>query len=348
MTAASAPAASTPTVEAPRLLDFSSGYAYALVIAFTAANAVFVSLNQDSLGQPIAGWLALVIITGAALLLVRGREEKLALNSAVAIVLAAIVVTALILETLQPDPDGAFGRAEWFRSSNTLLLTFVALRSRPVLAVIGYLGMAGVEVLLLGAAGEAPLDGILPLLDVRTVSIIGGVLLNRILVVSRRGIDEANRRATDIESRARADRQVAALRRQRMEEVMATAGDALTRVARGGPFSEEHIREFTVAEAALRDGVRARTLTELDGVEKATRDARLRGVAVTLLDDRGEPGLSAGESAEVRRATVAALAGAAAGETLTVRLLPPDRAETATIVAESGAGIRRSAVSPAH
>lgn len=335
-------------VAAPRLLDYSSGYAYALVIAFTVANTVFVALNQDSLGHPVAGWLALAIITAAALLLVRGRDEQLALTSAIAVALAAIVVSGLILETLQPDPDGLFGRAEWFRSSNTLLLTFVALRSRPVVAVAGYVGMAGVDVLLLSSEGGDPWTGLDPLLDVRTVSIIGGILLNRILVISRRGIKDANRRATDIESRTRADRQVAALRRQRMEEVMATAGDALTRVARGGPFTEENLREFTVAEAALRDGVRARTLTELAGVKKATRDARLRGVTVTLLDDRGEHGLAAEEVAEVRRATVAALSGAAAGETVTVRLLPSDREETATIVAESGAGIRRSTVSPAH
>ncbi|GMA35471.1 hypothetical protein GCM10025876_16750 [Demequina litorisediminis] len=113
------------------------------------------------------------------------------------------------------------------------------------------------------------------------------------------------------------------IRRTRAAELATLAVPLLERIRRGGPFADDERAEFARAEARLRDGVRGRSLA-LPEVVEAVEAARMRGVQVTILDDRGAP-IDDGEAlGRMVQAIVEVLAAACTGS-VTVRLLPAGR-----------------------
>jgi hypothetical protein len=123
-------------------------------------------------------------------------------------------------------------------------------------------------------------------------------------------------------------------RARRHAELAETVAPLLERIASGAPISAEDRREFAVAEAELRDGLRARGL-RVPVVTEAARAARRRGVDVVLLDDSG-----AGASDDEVEAFAAVVAEALHRSTdgrVTARLLPPGRPVLGTVVADGSA-----------
>ncbi len=77
-------------------------------------------------------------------------------------------------------------------------------------------------------------------------------------------------------------------RRTRVEELAQRATPLLNRIASATVTTADDRIDYLLAEATLRDSVRARSLHTPE-IAKATAEARARGVEVTLLDDRGQP-----------------------------------------------------------
>ena len=88
-------------------------------------------------------------------------------------------------------------------------------------------------------------------------------------------------------------------------------------------------------------GIRASGFSS-ERIAEATRQARERGLTVTLLDDRGID-LIDGERDVVEEALLEQLTTTADGS-ITARLSPHDRGELATIVVEEGGEYRRVVV----
>jgi hypothetical protein len=95
-----------------------------------------------------------------------------------------------------------------------------------------------------------------------------------------------------------------------------------------------------LAEATLRDGVRAPSLN-LPDVIRATTAARRRGVEVTLLDDRGAP-LPTEDALRILVARFTEVVRGLQEGKVAVRLAPVGRRVAASIVVESRGQVRRS------
>lgn len=139
-------------------------------------------------------------------------------------------------------------------------------------------------------------------------------------------------RSVDAAAAAGAVEAARRIQEQRATELAEVAVPVLTRIASGDELTEQMRAEIVRVEAQLRDSVRGRSLAVPAIVDAATR-ARERGVDVTLLDDRGAPIASGTQMIEVVRTVEKALDQAEAGS-VTVRLLPPGREESLTIVSQ--------------
>jgi hypothetical protein len=158
----------------------------------------------------------------------------------------------------------------------------------------------------------------------------------------RRTGDEIEKVTAATSMGAIAEATAAAARRerdQRLTELGGFATDLLEKLASGQPISDADRIEFAVAEAEVRDSVRARSL-RLPEIVTAAREARRRGVEVVLLDDGGPGAHTADDLASVATELSHALDTATDGR-ITARLLPAGRASIATIVIDGSVYERR-------
>ena len=96
-----------------------------------------------------------------------------------------------------------------------------------------------------------------------------------------------------------------------------------------------------LAEAHLRDAIRAPTLSRSD-VGEAAWHARERGVTVTMFDEGGMDNLDANVAQRVL-GDIAAMLAALPDGSVTVRIQPPRRTLLATVVADTdGHQLRRA------
>jgi hypothetical protein len=254
------------------------------------------------------------------------RGDRLSLGVTVFAILAG---PANVLIVSWQVVDG--GYTTWYMGAATVVLSFMSLRGRIMFAWIGF-ALLTAAIAWWGLATEAGhalallvITRQLPVLIVGTLAAVG---------LGRTGDDIVRLTA---ETAARAGAEAAALaataeRIKRLAELENSIGPLLTRIAKGPALNEEERRESAVAEAGLRDTMRARALC-LAPVVEAARDARRRGVEVLLLDDSDPSTIRPDDVAELGRVVSAALHRAKDGR-VTARLLPPGRASIGTVVAD--------------
>lgn len=140
------------------------------------------------------------------------------------------------------------------------------------------------------------------------------------------GLREA--RALQIAEKAAADaaQEERARQLRRLDDL---ARPLLRRIAQT-PLDDDARREARLAEATLRDSIRARAL-DVGEITTAARGARARGVTVQLLDDGGLTGQDRDVVARVHTAIAGRLDDTAWGS-MTVRVHPPGRSTLVTIV----------------
>lgn len=127
------------------------------------------------------------------------------------------------------------------------------------------------------------------------------------------------------------------VRAEQLSRVAREAGGVLQRVADGAPGPGDR-NLARLIEARLRDRLRAPRLA-VEPMASAANAARERGVEVLLLDD-GDVDAPLGP--ENQALVLGALQDAAPGARVTVRLTPPDRAGTGTIVVIDGDRLERA------
>lgn len=315
-------------VDSSQLLRLSSDPARVVMGLFIFSNILYAFATLDEVKNPLPVIAAMVIVNGAAVLLVLDRPDPFPV-SLTAVVVAAVAVSTLLVAFQLPDV-GPPGRASWHLGSNTWMLFFLAMRRRPGAAWLGYVLMASGTLAWSTAVGRGALDGAL-LLDTHAAILFVGTLFEVNLRRTAKRINEYGEHSVASAVEAAEGATSAQIRQQRVLELRASAVPLLESLVEHGPPQTDSARlQYATSEALLRDGVRGRSLITPRIAAAATR-ARERGVEVTLLDDRGE-GLESGDAMmRMRDAIVAELDAAHAGA-VTVRLAPRGRSVAVSIV----------------
>ncbi len=317
------------SVDPSQLLRLSSTPAKIVMTLFMATNVVYVIASLNAVKHALPIWVAVVLVNGAAALLLANRPDPFPLWWSLGIVAAVGGSTALVAFQL-PD-SGPIGRAAWHLGANAWVLFLLALRRRVALAWVGYAAMAGITAYWGASVGRGALTGLLEL-DAQTALLFVGSLFALNLRRTSRRINEIRAELADAAAEEAEARTSSAIRLRRVNELRATTGPLLEQLAeQGAPADAAARKVFGSAEAQLRDGVRGRSLVNPE-IVSATASARERGVDVDLLDDRGAVLASAAAVERMTAHVVASLEAAQGGSTVTVRLGPAGRAVAVSIV----------------
>lgn len=233
---------------------------------------------------------------------------------AIVTVTAAAVIPILCYSQLKVEdlsPGGSY--LTWFIGATATMLAVVALRGRLVLSLIGLLIVIA-ETLAWGGldvVSNVGLIGAFQLVGAAAAVSIG-------LQTSIRAAKKYGELASLVE--AQTARQTASRleRKNRIESALRAAQPVLQRIIDlRGKLSEADRYELLLTEFALRDEVQGGNLLD-NGVRIAIRDARRRGVEVTLFDDGGMDEASSEDANAIRNSIARAIDSADTG-TVAVR-----------------------------
>lgn len=263
-----------------RLLGATGPGAWALAALFGVTHAVIAFwVDPDYTGSPL-GFLALLLMIGAAVVLVLPQLSPLPHVAAAGIVGASTFATAAGLWQLEADEWR--GWVTWYIGASSYLAFTLALRGRFWWGVVDLLAITAVAMHWTSVKTGDPVAGIgltyaqlilfgagafFALWLRRTADRIAAFQETRL----RRESAEGARSAAD-EERAR-----------EIRIIRESAGVALERIA-AGVVDDDERREHQLLEAELRDRIRGRGLA-VASVTDAAREARRRGASVALLDD---------------------------------------------------------------
>jgi hypothetical protein len=300
--------------------------ARAFIWAYYVTMAVLALWTIGDVRSPLPTLIGLGLFAAVCLALSVDRAETLALSTT-AFVCAVGVCNALLI-SWQLE---AGGHSQWYFGAGTVALFFVSLRGHRLLAWVGFIPLAAV-IAVWGATTDTGLVDALALIGRQVPVLLTGTLLATSLSRSGKAIARLTAEASRRSATAAAAEATAVERNARLAVLDSVATPLLARIVDGAPLTSEDRQEFALAEAALRDGLRARSLS-VPAVIDAVRDARRRGVGVVLLDDSSPGSVTAEDLERVVQAIVAAVRAARDGR-VTARLLPPGREVVATIVVD--------------
>ena len=301
-----------------------------LLWAYVATSGALAVWSIGEVRSPWPTLLGLLVLVGVGVLLTLDSSQPLRRSTAVTVAIAWTAVSVLVSWQLEV----AGGHSQWYFGAATVTMFFVGLRGRQGIAWLGFLAQA-VVIVLWGATSEFGVVTALLLVGKQLPILIVGTLFT---VGLRRTTSTIARLTAKTSTRAiveAAELASTAERNARLQELDALATPLLARLVDGTPLTDADRLEFAVAEAELRDGLRARSLT-VPAVVAAARAARQRGVEVVLLDDRYPEIPDAATLDTITSDLVTALDAASAGRVV-ARLLPPGRDEAATILSDTGA-----------
>lgn len=318
-----------------------NGWAGWLVLGiYGLGTSIIAVLNLGGLVVPPLGVLALALLWSGLLVLGLPNNEPLELRSTLALVLIVAATTAISSWNVA-DPS-APGYATWPLGAMTFLLFVLALRGRRGFAWIGFTVLAIVSVVAALATDQDVVRVINDVLRQSATLIIGtlfAIVLRRATQTITAIQNNQLTRATMAAATTAASKERAA-QNARLEK---DARPALQRIIDDIPLSHDELRHFALLESTLRDGIRATGFSS-ERVAEAARTARVRGLRVVLLDDRGTE-LGDEDQVRVEDALLQQLDETTEGS-VTARLSPDDRDEIATIVVEEAGEYRRVVVTP--
>ena len=315
-----------PPVRRLAISQLTGTWARIFISAYYLTMAVLALWTLGDVRSPWPTLVGLVLFAAACVALVLDTGPRLSLR--VTLFVGAVGVVNALLISWQLERGG---HSQWYFGAGTVMLFFMSLRGRIVPAWLWFAATAAI-IAVWGATTDTGLAeaGILigrqaPIVLVGTLFAIG---LRRTGEAIERLTEQTSLRAT-AEAIAQATSQERSLRLAALDEV---ATPLLTRLVDGPAIRPEERLEFAIAEAELRDSLRARTLNT-PTVAAAARDARRRGIGVILLDD-SEPGTVAPADLDRAVALTSSTLRTARDGRVTARLLPAGRDKVATIVVD--------------
>lgn len=274
----------TPRADVARLLGATGPGAWALAALFGLTYVVISFWSGGDHARSPLGVTALVLMVGAAVVLVLPQLSPLPRLAATGVVGAQVFAAAAGLWQL--EPDAWRGWVTWYIGASSYLSFTLALRGRFWWGVAGQLALTAVAVVWTGSTTGEPLRGI-DIVYAQLILFGAGAFFALWL---RRTADRIAafqetrlRRESAEGSRSAADEE----RARQLRVIRASAGSALARIA-AGTVTDEERHDHLLLEAELRDRIRGRSLA-VSPLAEAAREARRRGAVVALLDDlRGE------------------------------------------------------------
>ncbi|MEV7132620.1 hypothetical protein AB0N24_06980 [Arthrobacter sp. NPDC093128] len=254
-----------------------------LCAVFVAVHITLGLLSLDMVSASGPVYFAMAIYLGAVALLLIPRPGKLPLGSAIAALVAVVLVTLLVNSVLPTDRWP--GYASWHLAATYTVLVILNVRGRVLVSWIGVLLSAALMTLWASGTSMGVVGGLM--LNIATagwVTVstgIGHLLRSNDRRVGQYSADA--RRAADWFATEQA---LHIARTEWLEHVRDVAGPGLRRIADAShDVTEAERQELKLIEAQFRDEIRGRVLAT-DEVVEAARHARERGVTVQLLDDR--------------------------------------------------------------
>lgn len=297
-----------------------------VIWVYFATNAMLGLWTLDGVRSPIPTILALCVLAAVCVAASLDTGDRISRGTTVLILVSGPLMAVLVSWNLVYG-----GYTQWYFGAGTVALFYLGLRGRIKLAWLGYAALSA-TILVWGTTTEIGLTNAIVLVARQAPILIVGTLFATGL---RRTGDEIEKVTAAASVGAIAEATATAARRernQRLAELEGFATELLEKLASGAPITDADRVEFAVAEAEVRDSVRARSL-RLPEVVTAAREARRRGVEVVLLDDGGAAPRDPAALAAVGTALATALDAATDGR-VTARLLPPGRDALATIVSD--------------
>lgn len=293
---------------------------------YFATNVMLAVWTLDGVRTPLPTIIALMVLLAVCVAATLDTGDRISRTTTILILVSGPVMSLLVSWNLVYG-----GYTQWYFGAGTVALFYLGLRGRIGLAWIGY-AVLSATILTWGTTTDIGFSNAVVLVARQAPILIVGTLFANGL---RRTGDDIEKVTAAASMGAIAEASAAAARNerdQRLTELGGFATDLLEKLAGGDPITPEDRIEFAVAEAEVRDSVRARSL-RLPAVVTAARDARRRGVEVVLLDDSDPAANTAEELEEVGTHLAAALDAATDGR-VTARLLPAGRETLATIVVD--------------
>ena len=269
------------------------------------------------LAPVIAGLLAM----GLAALALLKRWPAHRMPGRAAALVAATAGGANVLVVFQIDFTGWPGYTSWCIGAGTTLCCGLIARERPRQAWAGLVLILTVIGIWTLSTGRNPVN-IFALGSGQFSTLLIWHLTARISIgiTARTAASEAA--GAEITAQRRAHRESETLMRQAMTTVRQRVEPLLTAIAEGAPITAGMRTRARMLEAELRDERRAPFFTGTRVIESA-RAARIRGIDVILLDDRGTSGGLTDDAQKVVIGQAArALDDARQGQVV-IRLLPP-------------------------
>ena len=293
---------------------------------YVVAMAALALWTIGDVRQPWPTFVAVIIFAAACVAITLDTGERLSLRVSIFVIVAGVMNSFLVSWQLIN-----LGYSQWFVGAGAIALLFVSMRGRIGLAWLGF-ALLCVPTVIWGITVEGRLIDAVLVLARQVPALIIGTLFATAL----QGTAERVRRLTaESMLRAGAEAATTATAREREERLLSLgefATPLLEKLASGAAITPADRLEYALAEAELRDGLRAPSLV-LPDVSAAARSARRRGVEVVLLDDSDPSVLGPGDLARAA-SRIAALINASKGGRVTARLLPPGRGTIATIVVD--------------
>lgn len=309
------------------MVELTSVGARQLIWAYFVTMVGLAVWTIEDVASPYPTLVAVVAFACVSVIFTFCSADRLPVEWAWVVTGLSVVATGLVLWQL----TSTAGYASWVMGASGTALFFMGLRGRLLLSWVGF-GLLALVIIAWGLTTSAGLA--VALLDAahQAAVLIAGTLFATSL---KRTGDEVERLTDEATDRAISESQQLAIEAERRERLLALGEfvtPLLARLASGTSISPDERLEFALAEAELRDGLRARAL-QLPRIAVAAREARRRGVEVVLLDDSDSSALEA-EAVHGASRRIAELLDDAHDGRVTVRLLPAGREAIATVVVD--------------
>lgn len=324
-------AGAAPRVHSARELLGLTGVAPAVLVAFFIVTYAVVGYSTALPGTLWIETIAVLLVSGAAIALIVADGDPMPLGVTVAIGLAGPMATGLVFSTLTAA-EHTFLSA-WPLSATTALSFYLCVRGRTGFAWASMLAAMLICVAWAGLVGLGFGYGVTFSAINAAVQLMGTFFAMVIRPVGRRVFALQQTGAAAAAAQAAHDA-VLDERERQLVRLDARARPLLEKLATPTALTADERRDCALVEAQLRDALRAPTFND-PTVTETVWGARSRGVEVVLLDDHGLDDATDEVRARLINAVAEALEAAESG-TVTVRILPPGRPVSATILRVSG------------
>lgn len=315
----------------PRRLELSAitgRGAHLLIWVYFVTISSLALLALDDVHSPAPVFLSIGIFAAIWTALTCDRGERASIQVCVFVISASTVTVVL-----SSWNAAVGGFSQWYVGAGALAMFYLSLRGRNLMAWVGFTAL-GLATIAWGLSTPDRLIEAIMLVARQAPIVLVGSLFSFGMTLTSRKLESVHEAET-----ARVAAEAAALARnaersRRLAALDAAVGPQLRRIADGEELTDSDRHELLIAEARLRDSLRARQL-DLPDIVAAVQRARRRGVIVLLLDDRYPLALPAGTLSALSDASVRMLDSADSG-TVTIRLLPAGRPLLATLVTTQG------------